>query len=305
MRIVSLLPSATEIVYALGLGDALAGVTHECDYPPEAQLKPVVSTTALPTDRPLSAGEIDAMVRERMEDREPLYRLDKDLIREIQPDLILTQDLCRVCAVPSGHVEDALAELGCEAIVISLDPPDLAGILDGLLEVGGATGTEDRARELVASLRERIERIRAAGARLPTIRTLCLEWLEPPFVAGHWIPEMVALVSGENLLGRAGRPSGQVTWRAIADARPEVVVHMPCGYYLEDAEEEAERIYGVPEFRETSAAASGAVIAVDATSFFSRPGPRIVDGLEILAWCIHPEEFPPPPEDRAVRVPVP
>lgn len=302
MKIVSLLPSATEIVYALGLGDGLAAVTYECDFPPEAQQKPVVIETSLPTDRPLSAAEIDHEVRDRMEQAQPLYRLDEDLIRQIQPDLILTQDLCRVCAVPSGHVEEALAKLDSTARVISLDPPDLSGILDGILEVGKATKTEGQAEDLVRDLRERIARVRAAGARLPTIRTLCLEWLEPPFVGGHWIPEMVEIASGLNLLNEKGERSSETTWRAIANAQPEVLVHMPCGYYLEEVEGEAVRIYGIPEFRETTAHASGAVYAVDATSYFSRPGPRIVDGLEILAWCIHPDDFPEPPAAAATRV---
>lgn len=303
MKIVSLLPSATEIVYALGLGDDLAAVTYECDFPPEAQQKPVVIDTALPTDRPMSAGEIDAEVRGLMEERRPIYKLDTDLIRQIDPDLILAQDLCRVCAVPSGDVQEALATLGSSAQVISLDPPDLDGILEGILEVGEATGAEERADEIVTAMRERIEAVRAAGARLPRIRTLALEWLEPPFVGGHWIPQMVELASGITLLGERGAPSRQVTWREIADAQPEVLVHMPCGYYLEDAEHEAARLYEVPEFRETTACRTEAVVAVDATAYFSRPGPRIVDGLEILAWCIHPEDFPEPPPDRAVRIP--
>ena len=305
MKIVSLLPSATEIVYALGLGDDLAAVTYECDFPPEAQGKPVVIETALPTDRPLSAREIDAEVRAHMEERTPIYELDTDLIRQIDPDLILAQDLCRVCAVPSGDVQEALAKLDSRARVISLDPPDLEGIMEGILEVGKASGTEERAADLVASMRDRIEAVKAAGARLPRIRTLALEWLEPPFVGGHWIPEMIELASGITLLGEKGSPSRQATWRAIADAQPEVLVHMPCGYYLEEAESEAARIYAVPEFRETTACHAEAVVAVDATAYFSRPGPRIVDGLEILAWCIHPEDFPEPAPDRAVRVPAP
>src|ERR671919_654031 len=167
MKIVSLLPSATELVYALGLGEDLSGVTFECDYPAEARTKPVVSDTSLPTDRPLTSAEIDAEVRERMEVREPLYVLDKDLIRQIDPDLILTQDLCRVCAVPSGQVQDALDEIGCSAEVVSMDPHSLDEILESFTAVGRATGTEDRAAELVSGLRERIEGVKASIARLP------------------------------------------------------------------------------------------------------------------------------------------
>lgn len=305
MKIVSLLPSATELVYELGLGDDLSGVTFECDYPADARVKPVVSDTALPTDRPLSAAEIDAEVRERMESRQPLYVLDKDLIRQIDPDLILTQDLCRVCAVPTGQIERALTELGTQAEVISMDPTNLEGILESFLEVGRATGTDARAKELVESLRERIEEVKRRAVRLPTIRTLCLEWLEPPFVGGHWIPEMVALAGGQNLLNEPEQRSRQVNWREAVNASPEVVAFMPCGFYLEEAEDEAPRIYTVPEFRETTAYSSGTVFATDASSFFSRPGPRIVDGLEILAWAIHPDAFPQPPEGTITRIPPP
>lgn len=305
MKIISLLPSATELVFDLGLGDDLSGVTFECDHPPEARTKPVVSDTALPTDRPLSSREIDEAVRGHMDRKEPLYVLDKELIGTIQPDLILTQDLCRVCAVPSGQVEDALAELGCQAEVISMDPHDLEGILDSFLEVGRATGTEPQAKELVEELRGRIDAVRARSARLPEIRTLALEWLDPPFAGGHWIPEMIRIAAGVPLLAEAGQPSRQVTWRQIANAAPEVVVFMPCGYYLAEAEQEAGRIYAVPEFRETTAHAEGTVFATDASSFFSRPGPRIVDGLDILAWAVHPEAFPEPPTGTISRMPRP
>jgi iron complex transport system substrate-binding protein len=302
MKIVSLLPSATELVYALGLGDDLSGVTFECDHPAEARTKPVVSDTALPTDRPLDAAEIDAEVRERMDARQPLYVLDKELMSQIDPDLILTQDLCRVCAVPTGQVQEALDEIGCRSEVISMDPHSLEEILDSFLEVGRATGTETAAKELVDELQGRIEGVRRHATRLPTIRTLCLEWLQPPFAGGHWIPEMVAIAAGQNLLTEPKERSREVTWRQISDAGPEVLVHMPCGYYLPDAEEEAVGVYRVPEFRETTAYASGAVFATDASSYFSRPGPRIVDGLEILAWALHPDEYPEPPPGRVGRV---
>jgi iron complex transport system substrate-binding protein len=305
LKIVSLLPSATELVYELGLGDSLEGVTFECDHPSEARTKPVVSDTALPTERQLAPREIDDIVTDHMDRKEPLYVLDKELIARIQPDVILTQDLCRVCAVPSGQVEDALEELGCSSNVISMDPQGLDDILQSFIEVGRATGSEARADELVAELRERVERVRATSARLPTIRTLCTEWFDPPFVGGHWIPEMVRIAGGENLLTEPKERSRLATWRELGDASPEVIVHMPCGYYLEDAQEEAARLYGVPELRGTSAGTSGAVFATDASSYFSRPGPRIVDGLEILAWTIHPEAFPEPATGSVVRVPSP
>jgi iron complex transport system substrate-binding protein len=302
VKIVSLLPSATEIAFALGLGDQLEAVTYECDHPAEARSKPVVSETALPQDRPLSAGEIDQLVTGFMDRREPVYTLDRELIQRIQPDLILTQDLCRVCAVPSGQVDDALAELGCRAEVLSLDPHSLDEILNGILAVGRATGTDEAATDLVAGLRARIERIRTAAGRLLTIRTLGLEWSDPPFVAGHWIPGMIRIAGGHSLLNDPGEPSRSVRWRDVADAAPEVIVFMPCGYYLEDAEQEVQGLFDIPDFAETPAARTGAVFATDASSYFSRPGPRIVDGLEILAWCMHPDAFTRPPADRVTRV---
>lgn len=305
MKIVSLLPSATELVYELGLGDSLSGVTFECDHPADARTKPVVSDTALPTDRPLGPGEIDGLVNEHMERKEPLYVLDKELIAKIQPDVILTQDLCRVCAVPSGQVEEALDELGCRSNVVSMDPQGLDDILESFREVGRATGAEGRADELADSLRDRIEAVRDVASRLPKIRTLPLEWLDPPFIGGHWIPEMVGLAGGESLVTEPKERSREATWRDIADAAPEVIVHMPCGYYLEDAEEEARALYGIPELRETAARSTGTIFATDASAYFSRPGPRIVDGLEILAWAIHPEAFPQPAPDSISRVAAP
>jgi iron complex transport system substrate-binding protein len=302
LKIVSLLPSATELVYELGLGDSLSGVTFECDHPADARSKPVVSDTALPTDRPLAPAEIDGLVNEHMERKDPLYVLDKELIAQIQPDVILTQDLCRVCAVPSGQVEEALDELGCSSNVISMDPQGLDDILESFLDVGRATGTEQRAEELVGSLRDRVEMVRARAARLPSIRTLCVEWLDPPFVGGHWIPEMVAIAGGESLLIGPKERSRTTTWREIADSAPEVIVHMPCGYYLQEAEEEAAELYRVPELKATSANSRGAIFATDASAYFSRPGPRIVDGLEILAWAIHPETYPEPPSGTISRV---
>jgi iron complex transport system substrate-binding protein len=302
VKIVSLLPSGTEIVFALGLGDQLEGVTFECDYPAEARSKPVVSDTALPQDRPLSAGEIDELVGDFMSRGEPIYILDKELIQKIQPDLIIAQDLCRVCAVPSGQVQEALAELGCESQVISLDPKTIDDILEGVLEVGRATGTESKAEEIVAGLRTRIERVRGLASRLPTIGTLCLDWSDPPYAAGHWLPGMVEIAGGTNLLTTKDDPSKMVSWKQVTDANPEVIVFMPCGYYLDDAEAEVKALFGFPDFAGTPAARLGGVFAVDASSYFSRPGPRIVDGLEILAWAIHPEAFPEPGADRIVRV---
>ena len=302
MKIVSLLPSATEIVYALGLGDSLEGVTDECDFPPEARDKPVVSRSALPQGRPLTTREIDDAVRERMAEQVPLYELDRALIQRIRPDVILAQDLCRVCAVPSGAVQDALDDLGVSAEVVSLDPNTLEDVIACVERAGRVLGAGERAAELAASLRERVDRVRRTALRLPSIRVMALEWTDPPFAGGHWIPDMVEIAGGTNLLTEKGERSRQVTWREVADATPEVVVVMPCGYYLEEAEDEAARLYANPEFAETPAARERSVFAVDASAYFSRPGPRVVDGLEILAWAIHPDAYPEPPPEAIRRV---
>jgi iron complex transport system substrate-binding protein len=304
MKIVSLLPSATEIVYALGHGDDLVGVTDECDFPPDAVTKPVVSRSALPQGRPLTSREIDAAVRERMDAREPLYVLDTELIRRERPDVILTQDLCRVCAVPAGHVDQALERLGLtdETTVVSLDPNTLEEVIAQTETVGRVLGAEDRASELTTALLGRITAAKQTAIRLPTVNVLCMEWAEPPFVAGHWVPEMVEAVGATNLLGAKGEPSRIVTHREIRDANPEVLIYMPCGYYLEEAEAEAEQVLAHPEIADTPALRNGNAFAVDATSFFSRPGPRIVDGLEILAWAVHPEAYPEPPPGSITRV---
>jgi iron complex transport system substrate-binding protein len=304
MKIVSLLPSATEIVYALGLGDDLVGVTDECDFPPDAVTKPVVSRSALPQGvRPLSAREIDDAVRDRMARQEPLYVLERELLRREQPDVILTQDLCRVCAVPSGQVQRALEELGLpDAKVISLDPHTLDDVIGTVETVGAVVDRAAKADEIASTLRSRVARVKEIALRLPTIRVFALEWSDPPFAGGHWIPEMVEAVGAVNLVGVKGEASREVTWREMHDETPEVIVFMPCGYYLEEAEEEAERLFQQPDFADTPAAREGNVFAVDATSFFSRPGPRIVDGLEILAWAVHPEAYPEPPKGALTRI---
>jgi iron complex transport system substrate-binding protein len=302
VRIVSLLPSATEIVYALGLQEQLEGVTDECDFPPGARTKPVVSRSALPTSGRLSPREVDDAVRSRMDARSPLYELDRPLIQRIQPDVILAQDLCRVCAVPSGDVKEALADLGVDARVLSLDPTTLDEVIGCLEAAGKLLGAEERSDELARTLRHRVERIRRSALRLPSIRVLALEWTDPPFVGGHWIPEMIEAAGGTPLLSEKGQPSRRVGWTDVATATPEVIVVTPCGYYLDEAEDAALELLQNPDFAETPAAREGSVFAVDASSFFSRPGPRIVDGLDILAWAIHPEAFPEPPSDAIVRI---
>ena len=303
MKVVSLLPSATEIVFALGLGDSLVGVTDECDFPPEAVTKPVVSRSALPQGRPLAAREIDDAVRGKLDEGQPLYILDTDLLRREQPDVVLTQDLCRVCAVPTGQVQQALDKLGLpDAKVVSLDPSTLDEVIAQIDVVGKLLERPDQAAELTSGLRGRIAKVREVAIRLPQLNVFCLEWADPLFAAGHWVPEMVEAAAGTNLLSEKGGPSRVVTHREVRDANPEVIVFMPCGYYLEEAEEEAAAVFDHPELRETPAVRNGNVFAVDATSYFSRPGPRIVDGLEIMAWALHPDAYPEPPDGTIARV---
>ena len=282
MRIVSLLPSATEIVYALGLDEHLVGVTHECDWPPEARTKPVVSVSALPAGA--TPAEIDRMVSASIGGGDPIYRLDDLAVRDLQPDMVLTQDLCAVCAVPSGHVNRALEVLGCAAQVVSLDPGSLEEVVDCLLTVGHATGTEHRAREVVDELRRRLDAVREAVAGRTRPRTFALEWSDPPFNGGHWVPEMIEAAGGDPVLGSRRAPSVRVEWEAVAEAASEVVVFMPCGYDLEQACEEGKRLLERSEL-----ASASAVFAVDASGYFSRPGPRVVDGVEALAWALHPD----------------
>jgi iron complex transport system substrate-binding protein len=281
MRILSLLPSATEIVYALGLEEDLVGVTHECDWPPAARDKRPVSFSALPTAA--EPAEVDRLVSASITGGEPIYRLDNEAIRELRPDLVLTQDLCAVCAVPSGHVNDALELLGCRAEVLSMDPSSLDEVLDCVLQVGAATATEGPATDLVDSLRSRLRAVTDSVAGTERPRTFALEWSDPPFNGGHWVPGMIELAGGEPVLGSPGTPSIRVGWDEIVSASPEVVFFMPCGYDLEAASAEAESLLDRAELQ-----AVGAFFAVDASSYFSRPGPRLVDGVEILASALHP-----------------
>ena len=295
MKIVSLLPSATEICFALGLDDQLEAVTFECDFPEGAIQKPHATGTAIPqVDDPT---EIDRLVRASLDTGQPIYTLDDELIRSIDPDLVLAQDLCRVCAVPSGHVEAALDRIGRRARVLSLDPSGLDDVIDCTQSVADAAGVPDRGRAVVRGLRDRLNRVRESMAGLERVRTLTLEWSEPAFVGGHWVPEMVEAAGGVDVLGAPRQKSRTVEWSAIEEAAAEVVVFMPCGYDLEAAVVEGKTLLDRPEL-----AAAEKVFAVDATAYFSRPGPRVVDGVELLAWALHPSEFPEPPAGRITRL---
>jgi iron complex transport system substrate-binding protein len=283
MKIVSLLPSATEILFELDLGSQLCGVSFECDYPPAARRVPVVSGTVLPTDGSLGAAEIDAEVSSRVAAGESIYTLDRARIRAIAPDLIVAQDLCRVCAVPSGAVEDALATIGCRAEVLSLDPSTLDEVIACVGRVGARTGTEARAAALMATLRARLAAVRRRTSARARPRVLVLEWADPPFNAGHWVPDMVEAAGGVAVLAATGVPSRRLDWDEITVATVDVTVFAPCGFDLGGAVDQAADLLSHP-----SCGALGPIYAVDANARFSRPGPRLIEGVELLERIVHP-----------------
>ena len=296
MRVASLLPSATEMVHFAGAGDALVGVTHECDYPPGAERLPRLTSSEIESHN-MTSAEIDAAVKGRMTDAGSIYALDARLLEELAPDLILTQGLCDVCAVSTNLVEKAAAGLKKAPEILSLNPASLRDVLDDVVRVGEALGRGQETRDKVAALEERLTDVRETVAGLPRPRVGCIEWLDPPFSAGHWVPEMVGIAGGEELLARPGEPSARLTWDEVFEAAPEVLVLMPCGFDARRAAEEARRVLpGLPGWDELPAVRQGRVWAVDANSYFSRPAPRLVEGVEILAHLLHPQAFPGAPD---------
>lgn len=285
MRLVSLLPSATEIVYALGLGDDLVGVTFECDEPPQARQQKTVVVGGRDT-RGMSPREIDEYVRFQMDSGADLYTLHAGALAGLAPDLILTQDLCRVCALPSGHVEGALDYLGCRSDVLSLDPHSLDEVLDSIVAVGTRVGVHDRAVQLVGTLRSRLDAVEAAVAGRPRPRVLIVEWVDPPFTAGHWVPDLVRVAGGEPVAANPGAPSVRAAWEQLAASSPEVVIVAPCGFHLEGAAAQAQLI--------ADRFPGAAVWAIDADGIVVRPGPRLVDGVEAIAAILHPDAVPDP-----------
>ncbi len=296
MRIVSLVPSATETLFALGLGGEVVAVTHECDWPEAAQELPTVTRDVVPAG--LSAGEIDAAVRERTATGTAIYELDHEALHDLRPDLIVTQALCAVCAVSYDDVRAVAEELETRPQVLSLDPSTLGEVLADVRTLADAAGAPEAAEALVADAGERIDRV-GLGVRDVTRRprVVALEWLDPVYVAGHWTPQMVELAGGEDVLGFPGERSERRSWEEVASARPDVVVAMPCGYDAATAYREAEM-----HAERLAAVGAGEVVAVDAAAYFSRPGPRLVDGLELLAHILHPELFPDAPGE-ALTVP--
>jgi len=299
MRIVSLLPAATEICFTLGLGEALVGVSPECDHPADARSKPIVSRSLLEYEGKAS-GETSRLVGERLASGEGLYQVDAAALRSANPDLILTQGLCDVCAPTLGDVEEVARRLPRSPEIVSLDPHTLEDVLGDIANVGRACEVEGRAHDVVDDLRGRIERIaeRAAEAEArPT--TLCLEWLDPLFVGGHWVPEMIDLAGGVDALGRPGEKSRRISSSEVESAAPEVAVLMPCGFDLDRTRTEARVVTGTSWWAHLPAARTGRAWLVDGSSYFNRPGPRLVDGLEILAHILQPTLFPkiPAPSD--------
>ena len=296
MRIASLVPSATETLYALGLGDNVVAVTHECDYPPPAGALPHLTRSVVSED--LATSEIDAAVRELVDRGDALYELDAELLHELRPDLIVTQALCAVCAVSAEDVHAVAARVDSKPRVVSLDPTTLGEVLQDVRAVAQAAGAPEAADPLLARAADRLDRVRAAVAGAPRPSVVALEWLDPPFVGGHWVPQMIDLAGGEDALGRPGERSRTASWDEIRSAAPDVAIAMLCGYDADRcARESREKVEAI--------AATGArrLVAVDAAGYFSRPGPRLVDGVELLAHVLHPELVG-PPEGVGAAIPV-
>jgi iron complex transport system substrate-binding protein len=290
VRIVSLVPHATELLFALGLGDQVVGVTHECDFPEEARERQPVTRNVL--DDGLSPSEIDRAVRERTERGESIYELDEEIMRELEPDLIVTQALCHVCAVSVDQVQALAQTLPGPPRVISLDPQTYGETLGDVRTIAQATDSRDAALELIARTARRADVVRLAVRGAPRPRVAALEWLDPVFVAGHWTPQLIEMAGGEDVVGFAGEPSREATWEEIAAAQPEVVIVMPCGYdaarALVEAEDFGERLRSL---------GADQIVAVNASAYFSRPGPRLVDGVELLAHILHPDRVPSAPAE--------
>jgi len=304
LRIVSLLPSATDIVCSLGLRDQLIGRTHECDWPPGIEDVPAVTSDALATHE-LSSADIHAAIGGAVHSGSSIYGLDTDALDRANPDLIITQELCDVCAVSYEDVTSAARLLDADAKIVSLEPHSISDILEHVLLVGRLTGAEEAAERVVADARRHLDRVRDASRGRERPRVVCIEWLDPIFAAGHWVPEQVEIAGGEELLGPHGEPSHQVEWGSVLEAAPETIVLMPCGMPIDRTLGELDTLTSRPGWNDLPAVRDGRVWVVDASSFFNRPGPRVVRGAEILFGLLHPDligvtEPPSPSEARPV-----
>jgi iron complex transport system substrate-binding protein len=302
MRICSLVPSATETLYALGLGDSVVGVTHDCDFPPEVRRKPILIKPRVDVHAP--QGEIDHQVSELVSRGESIYAVDADLLRSISPDLIVTQDLCQVCAASPDDLATALTRFPVPPPVLALTPTSLADVWGDVRRIGEATGCPEIAASLAAELERRVASVVATIAlssqdAAPRPRVLCLEWLDPYYVGGHWVPEMVALAGGIDVFGRPGEASFRVTPEEVAACNADIIIVMLCGYNRERNQEELRRYLLPAAWNHLPAVRSGRIFAADANSHFSRPGPRLAEGVEALAHVLHPELFPVAPVPNA------
>ena len=318
LRIVSLLPSATEIVCALGLEENLVGITHECDFPPQISDTPHLTASRI-SHASMSSAEIDHAVRSQLDGHGSIYDLNENLLQELNPDLIITQELCEVCAVSYKQVEKAAKMYVADAKVVSLEPNTIADIFENIKLIGELTNTAEKAEKVVQNLQSRLdkvrERVRKKGeaeknpkSKIQNPKSKCprvfmLEWLEPPFAPGHWTPEQVVIAGGNCILGEAGKRSVTTTYDAVFESKPDIIVLVPCGYYTEDILRQMENTVFPNNWGGIPAIENGEVWALDASAYFSRPAPRVVDGAEILAKIFHPEIFGEPNENEAVRVP--
>jgi len=306
-RIVSLLPAATEIAAALGLMDQVVGVSHECDFPEQANERPRVTHCPVHNAK-MASCEVDEWVRRALRDNGSIYTIDEPLLRRLQANVILTQKLCDVCAVGYGTVATLAQTLPGPPKVVNLEPSSLIDIFDDIRRVANACGARERAEKLIVNLSERVENVRERAATIPDRpRCFLMEWVDPPFCSGHWGPELVEIAGGLDSLGRKHQPSAQIDWQQVLDARPEIIVLALCGYDIDQARRDYELLRRFPGFGSIPAVRSGRLYAVNASAYFARPGPRILDSLEILAGILHPMEFPEfvsrgPDDPRVLRV---
>ena len=303
MRICSLLPSTTEILCTLGLEENIVGITHECDYPPGIRNKPRIVMSSIDHST-MNNRQIDKIVSSNRKEGKSTYIVDREKLKDAKPDIIITQGLCDVCAVSGDIVEDAVSTLGYRPEIISLAPSDIEQVLDTIKTLGEVTGQKKRAVRVVEELERRINRVREAlSNERDRPRVFCLEWLEPPYVAGHWIPEMINYAGGINGLSETGYPSRKVKWDEILEFAPNKIIVMPCGFNINDTLDELDTVLSSNVWHRLPASRKGEVYLVDANSYFSRPGPRIVEGLEILAGILHPDIFKKtPPVDSVMNL---
>jgi iron complex transport system substrate-binding protein len=302
MRICSLLPSATEVIASLGLSDELVGISHECDYPPSIKNVPVMVEPMIPPHG-LSSDDIDRQVHQLVASGQRLYRLKDDLLRQAQPDLILSQDLCHVCAVTPDQLHQALSSMPRQPTVLTLNPSTVHDVIDDVVRIGDAAGRSAEGHRLATQLRDRLEAIRTRVLGiLHRPRVVCIEWLSPLYVAGHWVPEMVQLAGGQDVLAQPGSPSRVVTWDEVLAAAPDILLVMPCGFSVERTQTELSQLLQQPDQWRLSRNLAQHTFLVDASSFFSRPGPRLIDGIELLTAILHPSGDDHIHESKACRL---